>query len=181
MTLRKIAAAIVLFALAASAHATTLTYHLTAPTFTYYADGVFTEDDGITGYFSFDDSKLDGGNGTITTSVYGINPGVKWSFSDGYNTFNDDITKTSFIIQMSFKDFAPVYWNIDTTFGYTVRDIFVESSGYNESYFDGSHAVGAPTDASSWTLGGPTGVPEPASIALLGLGLAGIAALRRRA
>lgn len=176
-----LARAAAIFAVAASAHAAPITATVNAPVFTLIT-GTFNQGARISGSITFDSSMLDAaGSGYVSTYSGAINPGITWSFTDGLNTFNNANTLYNFAIVMGFANFAPTYWNIDTTYGVTPwADIFLYSPGANVSYHQEDYAVGPNATASDWVVTRAGEVPEPGSLALIGLGLAGAAALRRR-
>lgn len=72
-------------------------------------------------------------------------------------------------------------WKIDTTHGVTPwADNAVNSNGYNESYFSYGYAAGPNASSSNWAVTREASVPEPGSLALVGLALAGAAVVRAR-
>jgi len=175
------AGAAALLTVATSVCASPITVTLNAPAFTTYS-GPWSAGSHISGVMTFDSSLLDAaGNGVAETSSYSIKPNFTWSFTDGLNTFNNINTTQNFDIAVSFAAFVPTSWNIDPTFGVTpMGDIFVNSSGRNESYYNNAFAAGPNASVSNWVVTRQANVPEPGSLALIGLGLAGAAAMRRR-
>jgi hypothetical protein len=176
---KKIGFAFALTVATAAVHATPLTYTFSGPTFTSIS-GQYKAGDAVTGTISFDSAFLNStGNGTVLSTNGAIKDGFTWSFSDGHSTFNNSNTTSNFKVQIDFTNFMPSAWSLDSSVGVqTANDLWVASGGAYETYFNNAKASGPTSVASNWKQA--TAVPEPGSIALMGLGLAGLAALRRR-
>ena len=174
MNILKKICCIVMLAGASLAQATPLAYTFDGPTFTN-VQAPYTSTSKITGKVGFDSSLLDAnGNGNVYSYWGNSNPGFAWAFDDGLNHFDNLNTIYNFHVSLVFTNFAVTGWYIDTTYGWTYNDIFV-SDWANHSVYQNVMSSGPQVSAANWNK-----VPEPGSIALLGLGLAGLAGIRRR-
>lgn len=73
--------------------------------------------------------------------------------------------------------YGDLSFNVSRASGLTVNDFIANSMGY---YFSADLTNGNNTGAQAWNTPVITKIPEPATLALLGLGLMGIGAARRR-
>lgn len=187
----KLAAAFALLAAtAAPLHAAPITIDFTITSTVPnqgYAAGVLG-----TGFFTFDDALMPaGGNGAIGNSIFGA-PTLDLSF-DWFGTHFDETNAG--ISTLWFANGAVSDWWIGGTYAAPIcglgryscvhsagaaPDFMLISSNGGGSMNDGVHnGIGSGYGTLNWSVR-ETSVPEPGVLSLLGLGLAGLAGLRRK-
>jgi PEP-CTERM motif-containing protein len=146
---------------------------------------------GVTGsgYFTFDDALMpDAGSGMVGNPILGL-PTLDLFFNWFGVSFDESTAK---IATLSFTDGVLTNWTIGGTYSPAACGFLryaCTSSGGTAPDFDALGSGGlAFTDAQraglaygpvQWSVR-PTAVPEPSTLALFGLGIAGLAIVRRR-
>lgn len=142
-------------------------------------------------------------NGATWKTIGGYNP-VSWNSSNNYTYAYNSIDRTAFVFNLTdgvLKAQSNQYqtYNNNNSYGPTFgggHDIYVNSTlsqGYSNGWSYGGNTYTSLVDNSAYngvnmmigslevfTIGAYTNVPEPASIALTGLGLLALAAVRRK-
>ena len=111
---------------------------------------------------------------TMSAGSYTASHSVVWLVFQ----FDTDASGNAVAVQFYGTDFFSV--NVDN-FGSTTGDIVFGNAAFNDTTDNGNTTVlNTFNIAANWTFDGAVGVPEPASMAVLGLGLAGVGMARRR-
>jgi len=156
---------------------TEVAYTYTGNNFTTIIGSTYSTSDRVSGELTFSTPLGD----SLTFQV--VTP-VSFSFTDGDQTFTQNSSLSTDLISVSTGSNGDITnWFIDVGTG--TEAVLTEDHGsvFDEGQQSTTDRGVLNNDAGTWIMsaGAPSSAPEPSAVVLLGLGLAGLAALKRRA
>jgi hypothetical protein len=181
-----------LLATSGLAHAGLVTYTYSGNSFykTYYTQGAYTDSDRVTGSFTVEELSAN-------QSYLALDPtSISFSFTDGHQTITSATSLQPCNVTFAYEGGCTFQistdatgaisaWEIDLTVAGSAKDTWIETRASIHGAGDWgqmtySNSYMSINNPGTWTSTAAAEVPEPASLALVGLALAGAAVSRRK-